>query len=394
MGKKILEGIRVCDLTNFLSGPFSTMILADLGAEVIKLERSTGDVQRFKKPIIQGTTPTYCSINRGKKSFMLEIDTSERVELAKKIAAKSDIFVENFRGGNAATLGVGYEDIKKVKPDIIYISISGFGQTGPYKERGALDGVVQAMSGLISITGKEGTEGSKVGVSIADLSAGLYAAMAAILGLYHRERTGEGMYVDLAMLDALVSLLENPIVNYLNAGIEMKPMGNRHPAVGLFDSVRTKDGSVLVTCPVDHQFEKFASVLGLPDLIKDERFKTISLRRENEDALLEIIEPETMKLTTKELMELLLKNGLPAGEINKISDVVKDPQLIERNMFITVHDNKAGDFKVPGSPFMIANVEPLTSTFAAQKGEHTVDVLKNLLGMNDKEVEETLKIIG
>lgn len=394
MAKRPLEGYRVLDFTQAAAGPMAVAQLADFGAEIIKVERPPkGDDTRYTPPSFSGTAGYYLSMNRGKKSILLDFNKPKAKEIALQLAAVSDIVYENYRPGVMSKLGLGYEEIKKVKPDIIYVSASGFGQSGPYTTRAAYDLVVQSMGGLMSVTGPKGGEWTKGGTSIADLTCGVFGALGTLLAVVNRQNTGEGCYMDVSMLDTTMALMENHIANYLNAGIIPRPMGTRNPYVALYDRLPTSDGEIVCCAATNPQFTKFCLLLGLPDLQKESRFATPSLRRENEVELLKIIETETKKFKSKQIVEMSLKQGLPVSEINTVEKAVEDEHIKSRGMIVDVVDRVAGKFKIIGSPIKSTAFEMPRSSFSSQLGEYTVEVLRDVLGMGDKEIEEALKEI-
>lgn len=390
MGKRPLEGLRVLEFAEKTAGFMCTAQLADSGAEVIQIESLHGTDARTIPPTLEGTSTTHMSLNRGKKSMVCDMSKPATRDIVLKLAKMSDIIVENFRPGVMDKLGLGYEDIKKVKPDIIYTSISGFGQTGPYSQQDYDDLTIQAMSGIMSVTGPKDGEWTNLGVDVADYIAGVYGAMGTVLAVINRRRTGEGCHLDISVLDSFLCLMEAPFYMYLDGGIVRRPIGTKHPQGCLFEAVPTSDGQMICCAAVDSQFTKFCLMLGLQDLQKDPRFQDGRSRRKNDVDLMAIIGPETQKYTTKKLAQMCIENGLPVGEINTVETLVEDEHVKYRASIIDVVDSAAGKLKIMGSPFKSSAFEFPKLTFSAQKGEHTVEVLRNVLGISEKEIEEII----
>jgi len=285
-----LNGIRVLDLTRVLAGPYATMILRDLGADVIKIEQpDVGDESRGVGPFKNGVSLYFMSINRGKKSITLNLRTERGKQIFLDLMKKSDIVIENFRPGVMKRLGLDYESIKSYNPQIIYAACSGFGQTGPYSTHGAYDMIIQAMGGIVSITGEPGRPPIRVGVSIGDMTAAMYTVIGILAALHHRRQTGEGQLVDVGMLDCQVAILENAIARYLSTGEIPQPLGARHPSFTPFEAFETKDGYVVLAIGNNTLWAKFCAQIGQPQLIDDDRFKTNALRTEHYDQLRPIL---------------------------------------------------------------------------------------------------------
>lgn len=386
-----LSGCRVFDMTQATAGPFCAAQLADFGAEVIHVERPEGDVTRRLHPSFDGTSTTYLSYNRNKKSITLDLKTPLGRQLARELVEKCDILVENNRPGVMEKLGLSYEEVRKLRPDIIYASISGFGKTGPYQARAAYDGVIQGMSGFMSLTGQEGGAYTKAGPSIADLISGLYGAFGIVLAVLQRHRTGEGSFVDCAMLDTMTAMVENALGAYLNTGEIYQPMGNRHPQSALFGPMAAKDGEMMVCMQKESQHQRLFALLGLPDLTQDERFSSSIARRRNIDALMAYIEPVTRQYTMAELGQMLAKENLPAGEIYTIPQVAEDPQIKARGNIIPITDAKSGTYQIYGQPLKFSNIPPLERAEGAQLGEHNFEVLTEILNRTKEEAAELLQ---
>ena len=383
-----LAGYRVFDMTTATAGPFCAAQLADFGAEVIHIESPEADVTRRLWPSFDGTSTTYWSYNRNKKSMILNLKDPEGLELAKELLKTCDILVENNRPGVMDRLGLSYEAVKAIRPDIIYASISGFGQTGPYRQRAAYDGIIQAMSGFMSLTGPAGGEPTKAGPSIADLISGLYAAFGISIAVIQRERTGEGCQVDCSMLDTFTAMSENAIAAYLNAGAERGPMGNLHPQSAIFGTVHVKDGEIMLCMQKQTQHQKLFALLGLPDLTQEERFSSSIERRRHVDELMAIVEEKTKAYTKKELTALLVEAGLPAGEIYTVPELLRDEQVRFRGHVIPVHDAKNKEGYIYGQPLAFSNIETPKSASAAQAGEHNLEIMTQLLGLPLERAEQ------
>lgn len=391
---KPLEGIRVLDLTQFVSGPLSTLTLADLGAEVIKVERlGVGDDTRNETPTCGKTSAKFISCNRGKKSIELNLKDTRHREIFLRLLERTDIVVENYKPGTMAKFGLSYEEMKKVKPDLIYAAISGFGQTGPYASRGALDIAVQAMSGFMSVTGEKNGKPVKAGTSIADTVTGLYAVIGILSALRYRDLTGEGQSVDVSMLDSMAaSVMLNEIARYNMNGIVPVPQGNRHAISAPFQEFETKDGSIMVCCPTNKQFSTLMQVLGHPEVYEDPMFHEQKDRYAHKDELERVMQPIFSELTTKEAATLMARECLPFGEINKVSDVADNEQLRARNMYIDVADETEHSvFHTIGFPLKMSSVPYQSSFRSPGLGEDTENVLKDMLGMTDEEIRSAFE---
>lgn len=396
MNRRPLEGYRVFDFTGAKSGPYCTMLLADFGAEVIHIENpSKEDPVRKMKPAYKNTSTEYFCLNRGKKNLQLDTKTEEGKELAHRLIAKCDIFVENGKPGSAAKMGLGYEEVKAIRPDIIYASISGFGQDGPYRNRAAFDTVIQAMSGFMSLTGPENGEFTKAGPSLSDIVTGIDAALGIAMAVIRRDKTGEGTYLDCSMLDCFTALMDCAIAAYLNNGEMRKPMGNKHPANAIAEPVRCKDGVFILQMFGEEQHKRFFKVMGMPDLTEDPRFCSGPQRVANRDVLVhEYVEPVLEKYTLKEISKILRDNKLPFGEMYTIPQLMEDEQFQYRKCVIPCTDSVNGTFKIYGSPYKYNNFEMPKETFCDQPGEHNVDVLRSVLGMKDEEIREAFAKMG
>lgn len=384
-----LDGTTILDLTWILSGPFASMVLSDLGAEVIKVERPpNGDISRTTGPYQNGFSSYYFSVNRGKKSTAIDLRRPEGRELFLRLAEKVDVVMENFTPGTMDRLGLGWEALSARNPRLIMASTSGFGQTGPYRERPALDIIVQAMGGVMSITGEPGGRPVRPGVSYGDVVAGLYTAIGILAALQERTRSGEGQYVDISMLDCQVSVLENAISRYFVSGEVPSPIGTRHPSATPFQAFPTADGYVVVALGfgVVDQWTLLCSLLETPELIDDPRFNSGPKRTLNHAALEPLLEAAFRRRTTDEWLGMLLEAEIPCGPIQTIDQVVKDPQVQHRGMIREITHPTAGTIPIANTPFRMSRSESGIKGRAADFGEHTEEVLGGLLGLDASEI--------
>ena len=352
-----LSGLLVLDLTRVLVGPYCTMILSDLGARVIKVEApEVGDDSRSFGPFVEDQSAYFMSLNRNKESIALNLKNEKDKKIFEKILPKADILVENFKPGTLNKWGYGWESLKDKYPKLIYASASGFGQTGPLKGLPAYDMVVQGMGGLMSVTGQPDSEPTRVGTSIGDITAGLFTAIAINAALYDRQKTGKGMYIDVAMLDCQIAILENAVARYLTKGEIPKPMGSRHPSIAPFEAFSTKDSYIVIAAGNDKLFEGMCKVLNI-NLHNNEKFKTNANRNKNIEELKIILEDELKNKTTTEWCKIFEENKIPCGPINNIKEVVESPQTKARNMIVSAIHNKIGEFKMPGNPIKMSTYD-------------------------------------
>ncbi|XP_050565032.1 succinate--hydroxymethylglutarate CoA-transferase isoform X6 [Cygnus atratus] len=325
---KPLDGVKILDLTRVLAGPFATMNLGDLGAEVIKVERpGAGDDTRAWGPPFVGTESVYfLSVNRNKKSIAINMKDSRGAKIIRELAAVSDVFVENYIPGKLAEIGLGYEDIKKIAPHIVYCSITGYGQTGPMVQRGGYDSIAAAVSGLMHITGHEEGEPVRVGVAMTDLATGLYTCGAIMAGLLQRYKTGKGLHIDCNLMSSQVACLTHVAANYLNCKIEGKRWGTAHGSIVPYQAFKTKDGYIVVGAGNDQQFVTVCKILNLPEVSKDSRYKTNTLRVQNRKELIDILSTRFLEKTTVKWLQLFEGSGVPYGPINNMQQVFSDPQ--------------------------------------------------------------------
>jgi CoA:oxalate CoA-transferase len=389
---KSLSGIRVLDLSRVLAGPYCTMMMADHGAEVIKIELpGTGDDSRAFTPIINGESAYFASINRGKKSVTVNLKHDEGKEIIRKLAAVSDVIVENFRPGTMEKLGLGYEQLKEINPSIIYACGSGYGHSGPWSKRPAYDLVIQALSGFMSITGQEGSIPTKAGPSIMDIMTGIFLYAGITTALYAREKTGLGQQVDVAMLDYGVAILENALVRYTQEGEIPTRIGNRHSSITPFESFRAKDDYFVIACGNDTLFFKMCQLIGKETIAADERFKTNVLRTRNQKVLYILLERVFETRTVDEWVTLFDSEGIPAAPINSVDRLLANPQLQERNMLIDMEHPVIGAMKLTGTPIKLDGTPGSLSTPAPGLGQHTEEILKSILKFEDSRLEDLKK---
>jgi len=348
--QKSLSDIRVVDLSRVLAGPYCTMMLADYGAEVIKIEQpGVGDgTRQWVPPWLDGESAYFLSVNRNKKSLTLNLKSGEGRRILKKLVAGADILIENFKPGTMERMGLDYDSLCQEFPGLIYCSISGYGQTGPYRDRPGYDFMIQAQGGIMSVTGEVNGEPHKVGVAIVDITAGLFAASAILSALHYRERSGEGQYIDVALLDSQVAWLANVAHNYLATGQQPGRYGNAHPNIVPYETFQASDGYVALAVGSDEQYRLFCSVVDRLDLWHDERFQTNAGRVRYRDILVPKLQELFVTRTKDEWLDLLLEAKIPAGPINDIPTILGDPQIAARQMVQEVEHATAGTVQLLG----------------------------------------------
>ena len=377
------------DFTWVLAGPFATMILADLGAEVIKVEApGTGDFSRRYAPFVGDVSHYFHSINRSKRSLVLNLKHERGRQVARDLAARADVLVENFVPGTMARWGLGYEGLKPLNPRLVYASCSGFGQTGPYSQRPAYDIIVQALAGTMSITGEPGRSPTRVGFSAGDLGGALFTTIGILAALQERERSGLGQWVDISMLDSQVALLENAFTRYFAAGHVPGPLGTRHSVIVPFQAYPSQDGQFVVAAGNQTQWAAFCRALGLDDLRDDERFATPAIRATNVLALEQEVSARTTQLTTEACLSVLTAEDVPCAPVQSIDKVVDDPQLRHREMFVEPRHKRVGPMRAVGSPIRMSRSRPSPPRACPDLGEHTTEVLHELLGLSAAEIED------
>jgi crotonobetainyl-CoA:carnitine CoA-transferase CaiB-like acyl-CoA transferase len=388
--KMPLEDVVVLDLSHALAGPHCSTMLADYGATVFKLESPDGgDISRAWGAAAGGggaESAYFVSLHRNKRGLSINLKSPEGKELFLKVIEKADVMIENFRPGALEKLGLGYEAVSARNPGIIYASISGFGQDGPYRERAAMDLILQAESGMISITGEEGGSGVRCGTSIADMTAGMYAAFGIMLALRVKDKTGQGQRIDMSMMEGQLGLLNTMIASY---GVEREmpaPMGTAYKALLPYQTLRTKTGDLAIAVGSEKLWKVFCPAIGRPDMLTDERFVGNRLRVTNRTALIDIVQTALLTKTYEEWEQIFLKAGIPVGAVNNIGQVVDHPQVAARKSLITMDHPRSGKVMMANVPVRLSKTPGSVRTPAPALGEHTGEILQELLGLSGAEV--------
>jgi crotonobetainyl-CoA:carnitine CoA-transferase CaiB-like acyl-CoA transferase len=375
-----LAGIRIVDFSRALAGPYCTMLLADLGAEVIKVEMpGKGDDSRgWGPPFIEGEAAYFLSINRNKKSITLNLKSDKAKQIVSRLIEKADVVLESNRPGVMTKLGLDYETVKKNNPQVIYCSISGFGQTGPYSKRPGFDQVIQGYGGIMGLTGEAGGPPLKVGIAVTDIATGMFAAIGILTALYHRQRTGKGQYVDASMLDGQVSWLTYQAGRYLASGLVPQRIGSAHPLIVPYQAFGASDGFINIAAGNDNLWMKFCEVAGLLDIAEDPKFATNAKRVENREEVVEIISRVIATKTMQEWLDLLNDAGVPCGPINTIDQIFADPQVLARDMLVDVDHPKCGKIKLTGCPIKLSETPAEVSAAPPILGQHNEEILREL----------------
>jgi crotonobetainyl-CoA:carnitine CoA-transferase CaiB-like acyl-CoA transferase len=389
-----LDGLTVLDLSKVLAGPWSTQILGDLGAEVLKVELpGVGDeTRRWGPPFLEdgsNDAAYYLSANRNKRALAIKIATAEGADLIRALVAKADIVVENFKVGALARYGLDYQALSAIKPDLIYCSITGFGQEGPHAHRGGYDFLVQGMSGLMSVTGFPDDQGgapTKVGVPVSDLFTGLYASISILAAVTHRLKTGEGQHIDCALLDTQMALLANQASNYLNGGMVPGRLGNEHPNVVPYQDFATSDGHVLVAIGTDKQFRDFCTLIGLEALGTNEAFATNAGRSVNRRALQDAVRPALARWTSADLLAAMKANNLPGGPVNSVPEALSDPQ-VEAHHLIQSFERDGRDIHTLAFPAKLSRTPATYRHAPPVRGADTFAVLSTYLGLSPEQLD-------
>ena len=383
-----LEDVKVLDLTHALAGPFCTTMLADFGAQVIKVEPpGAGDIARgWGAPLPGGETAYFVSLHRHKRGIVIDFKKPEGKELFFKLVEKCDVVLENYRVGALKRLGLDYDEAKKRNPGIIYASVSGFGQDGPYRDRAALDLILQAESGMISVTGEPGSSGTKAGVSIADMTAGMYCAYAVMLALRVKDKTGEGQQVDISMMEGQLALLGTNIANYFANGEIPKPLGTAYSVVVPYQTFHTQTRDLALAIAGEKIWRKFCPVIGHPELLEDPRYTNTVLRSRNRDPLIATLQAAFLTKSYEEWEPLLLSNDIPVGAINNIAQVVEHPQVKARQSFGEVDHPSVGKVRVVKSPVRLSKTPAKQPAPSPTLGQHTHEVLREVLGLKQDEI--------
>ena len=387
-GGRPLDGVRVIDLSRVMSGPFCTAMLADLGAEVIKIEMpGVGEDSRHLGPFQDGESAYFMLLNRGKKSMTLNLKSDRGRAILHELVAQSDVLIENFRPGVAARLGIDYDSLKLANPRLVYASISGFGQDGPLAGRPAYDLVVQAMSGLMDVTGARGGPPTAIGESFADVCAGMFAAWGISTALFDRERTGRGRHLDIAMLDSMVSMMLTVFGLQPYSDRAPKRVGSRHPVTYPVDVFEAKDGHVVMVVISDRAFRAFGKAIGRPDLADDPRFLTNADRNANEDALKAIIEDWMAARNSGDIVAAMDEAGIPAAPVLSVADVADSEHIAHRDMISTVEHPKLGPVPLMHQPVRFSDTDRSFQRPPPALGEHTRELLAGLLGIGDADFD-------
>lgn len=379
MRRHALDGLRVLDLSRVLAGPFCTMMLADHGADVIKVEPPGGDETRqYGPPFLEGESVYYMGLNRNKRSMVLDLSTPEGQEVVLRLVQSSDVLVENFKAGTMERWGLGYERLRARNPRLVQCSISGYGRSGPYEQVAGYDAALQAMGGLMSVTGEAGGQPLKVGIAVADLTTGLFANQAILLALQNRSATGLGQKVEVSLLESVVALIHPHNVNYLNTGTVGRPHGNSHPMISPYDLIETADRPVYLPSGNDGQMKRLAQVIGRPELATDPRFRTNPDRVQNRPALIALLTEIFRTQPAAHWCRVLWEAGVPVGPVNNVAEVFADPQVQHRAMAQEVAHPLLGSVRLPGLPIKLADTPGAIRSHPPLLGEHTVEVLQEL----------------
>ena len=385
----LLEGVRILDLSRVMSGPFCTAMLADLGAEVIKIEMpGNGDDSRFFGPFVDGESAYFMLLNRGKKSLTLDLKSDEGKKILMSIVAECDVVVENFRPGVAQRLGLDYETLKSENPALIYASISGFGQGGPFADRPAYDLIVQAMSGLMHITGQRDGPPTAVGESVVDVCTGMFAAWGIMSALFARERTGKGRYLDVAMLDSMYSMMLTVAAMQLYTDKPPGRVGSRHPVTYPVDVFETLDGHIAMVVTTDRTFGKLCGVIGRPDVADDPKYRTNADRNTNEAELKAAIEEWTSGQSSGAAVSALGEAGIPAGPVLSVGDVTESDHISHRKMVTHVDHPSLGKVPLVHQPVQFSDADREFQRPPPLLGEHTRELLASLLGLSEGDIEK------
>lgn len=384
-----LQGIRVLDFTRVLAGPAASLALADLGAEVLKIEPpETGDDTRLFPPFRENVSHYFLSVNRGKKSIVIDLKTDAGVALAKNLAAKCDILIENYRPGVMDRLGLDYETLSEINPRLIYCAISGFGMTGPLRERPSFDIVLQALSGALSVNGEAGGAPTKLGIPLGDLVGGINGPIGILAALHERSVTGRGRLIDVSLLDGMIGMLGYLAQLAFFTGKDPQPQGSQHPNLVPYGSFPARDGSIIIACLTNSFWERICRALDMQDAVADPRFDTLERRRDNRTLVNEMISAITRQKSVQELVDLLAKHEVPHAPILGIKDALSQPQAVAREMVVETDHAVLGkipivnrSLKFPGDPQPVPTAPPVL-------GQHTDEILSDVLGLSSEQIEQ------
>ncbi len=390
-GKPLLEGVRVLDLSRVLAGPYCTMMLGDLGADVLKVEapEQGDDTRHWGPPFARGGESAYfLCVNRNKRSLTLNLKSERGLQILRELIRRSDILVENFRVDTLEKWGLSYAALQELHPGLIYCTITGYGYTGPYRHLPGYDFIIQAQGGVMSITGPEDGEPYKVGVAIADITAGLFACNAILAALFEHGRSGKGQRIDISLLDAQIAWLANVGSNYLVSGETPKRYGNAHPNIVPYQTFEASDGYFALAIGNDGQWRQFCEKVSRKEWAEDQRFCTNASRVNHREILIPLLDDLFAQSTISHWLELMESIGVPCGPINSIDRVLTDPQVQARQMVIDLPHPSAGSVKLVASPLNIPTAPPVVRLPPPMLGEHTSQVLRDLLGYDDKVIQE------
>ena len=395
MAQGALDDLRVLDLSRVLAGPYCTMLLADYGADVIKVEEpGSGDSTRgWGPPWVGDQSAYYLSANRNKRGITVNLKSPQGIAIIHKLAAVSDVVIENFKPGALARMQLDYPALAALNPRLVYCSLTGYGQTGPYRDRPGYDFIIQAQGGIMSITGPEEGEPAKVGVAIADITTGLFAATAILAALHERQTSGQGQYIDVALLDSQIAWLANVAHNYLATGVAPGRYGNAHPSIVPYETFPTADGYVAVGIGTDEQYRKFCVLAGRPDLYDDDRFRTNAARVMHRAVLIPLLREIFRTRPAAEWIDLLLGIGVPVGPINDVATAIEDAQVQARGMVQEIDHPTAGRVKVLGPVAKLSRTPATVRRAPPPLGWDTDEVLRDLLGYSDEDIA-ALRVAG
>jgi formyl-CoA transferase/CoA:oxalate CoA-transferase len=384
-----LDGIRVLDFSHALAGPYCTLLLSDYGAEIYKLEARSGDMGRgWGPPFAGGIASFFLGLNRGKRGISIDLKKPEGIELCLKLADRMDVLIENFRPGSMDRLGLGYDAVRRRNPRLIYCSISGYGQNGPSRDEAAMDLVVQSSSGLLSITGTEDGESVRCGYGVTDVTAGLFAVIGILLALQARERTGQGQYVDVSMLDSMISTMTSNYSSYLGSGVVPQPMGTAFPTVVPYRVYHAQDRQIAIAVGSEKLWAAFCGAIGQPELTRHPDYASNAARIENRGTLEPLLDEIFRARPASEWILRLQAAGIPASPVRNFQEVAEHPQTAVRQMFPTLDHATAGPHRVTGTPVKLSETPGAPGAPAPLLGEHTADALAELLSLDARSIED------